>query len=147
MFANTVYYILYNYVGVCVYKPRLRRHSSWWCKPMSYQLLGMSIALKIQYRAIWPLWGNLIILLTVWNLFVIVADVLCVSLLLQNQSLKASLESNVNVELYNALHYHMIDKRLLTKDLKNEMTVKSMYKSNKLLINHYSNGVCIVCMS
>lgn len=49
--------------------------------------------------------------------------------------------SNVNIELYNALHYHMANKRLLTKDLKNGLTVKSMYNDLTLFINHYPNGV------
>ncbi|TRY65981.1 hypothetical protein DNTS_003764 [Danionella cerebrum] len=55
-----------------------------------------------------------------------------------------SLVSNVNIELYNALHYHMVNKRLLTKDLKNGMAPNSMYNGLKLLINHYSNGVVTV---
>ena len=49
--------------------------------------------------------------------------------------------SNVNVELFNALHYHMVDTRLLTKDLKNGMRLTSMYNELGLFINHYSNGV------
>uniref|UniRef100_A0A8C4I7J2 Periostin, osteoblast specific factor b n=1 Tax=Dicentrarchus labrax TaxID=13489 RepID=A0A8C4I7J2_DICLA len=51
---------------------------------------------------------------------------------------------NVNIELYNALHYHMADKRFLTKDLRNGMTVTSMYNDLGLQINHYSNGVVTV---
>ncbi|MBN3301555.1 POSTN protein, partial [Amia calva] len=57
---------------------------------------------------------------------------------------RAGLVSNVNIELYNALHYHMVNKRLLTKDLKNGMNVQSMYNDMGLLINHYSNGVVTV---
>lgn len=53
----------------------------------------------------------------------------------------SELESNVNLELYNALHYHMVGRRLLTKDLRNDMKVTSMYKDLGLYINHYSNGV------
>uniref|UniRef100_A0A6Q2XTY8 Periostin, osteoblast specific factor a n=1 Tax=Esox lucius TaxID=8010 RepID=A0A6Q2XTY8_ESOLU len=54
------------------------------------------------------------------------------------------LVSNVNIELYNALHYHMVKRRLLTKDLKNDMTVTSMYNNLGLYINHYSNGIVTV---
>ena len=57
------------------------------------------------------------------------------------QLVKAALVSNVNVELFNALHYHMVNSRLLTKDLKNGMVVTSMYNDLGLHINHYSNGV------
>lgn len=35
----------------------------------------------------------------------------------------------------------MANKRLLTKDLKNGLTVKSMYNDLTLFINHYPNGV------
>ncbi|KAI6078497.1 Periostin isoform X6 [Aix galericulata] len=55
-----------------------------------------------------------------------------------------NLVDNVNIELYNALHHHMINKRMLTKDLKNGMTLVSMYNGQKLLINHYPNGVVTV---
>ena len=55
-----------------------------------------------------------------------------------------ALVSNVNVELYNALHYHMSNQRLLTKDLKNRMMVPSMYNDLGLYINHYPNGVRII---
>lgn len=58
--------------------------------------------------------------------------------------MRSALVSNVNIELYNALHYHMANKRLLTKDLRNGMTVTSMYNDLGLQINHYSNGVSIV---
>lgn len=57
------------------------------------------------------------------------------------QSARAALISNVNIELYNALHFHMVNRRLLTKDMKNDMTVTSMYNGLGLYINHYSNGV------
>lgn len=53
----------------------------------------------------------------------------------------SALESNVNIELYNALHFHMVNRRLMTKDLRNEMTFPSMYNDLGLYINHYSNGV------
>uniref|UniRef100_A0A8D2PMY1 Periostin n=1 Tax=Zosterops lateralis melanops TaxID=1220523 RepID=A0A8D2PMY1_ZOSLA len=55
-----------------------------------------------------------------------------------------NLVDNVNIELYNALHHHMLNKRMLTKDLKNGMTLVSMYNGQKLLINHYPNGVVTV---
>jgi len=59
------------------------------------------------------------------------------------QDMKGALVSNVNIELYNALHYHMANKRLLTKDLKNGRVVTSMYNDLGLYINHYSNGVSL----
>uniref|UniRef100_A0A8C9W2M9 Periostin n=1 Tax=Scleropages formosus TaxID=113540 RepID=A0A8C9W2M9_SCLFO len=52
--------------------------------------------------------------------------------------------NNVNIELYNALHYHMVNRRLVTKDLKNGLKVTSMYNDLGLHINHYSNGVVTV---
>lgn len=55
--------------------------------------------------------------------------------------MRASLVSNVNVELKNALRFHMVDRRLLTKDLKNDVTISSMYNKLGLYVNHYSNGV------
>ncbi|XP_076026724.1 periostin-like isoform X2 [Genypterus blacodes] len=58
--------------------------------------------------------------------------------------LRSALVSNVNIELYNALHYHMVNRRLLTKDMKNGMTVDSMYNDLGLYINHYSNGIVTV---
>uniref|UniRef100_A0A9J7XVH2 Periostin, osteoblast specific factor b n=1 Tax=Cyprinus carpio carpio TaxID=630221 RepID=A0A9J7XVH2_CYPCA len=63
---------------------------------------------------------------------------------LLDPEIRSALVSNVNIELYNALHYHMVNKRLLTKDLKNGMTATSMYNDLNLLINHYSNGVVTV---
>uniref|UniRef100_A0A3Q3WA47 Uncharacterized protein n=1 Tax=Mola mola TaxID=94237 RepID=A0A3Q3WA47_MOLML len=56
----------------------------------------------------------------------------------------SALESNVNIELYNALHFHMVNRRLMTKDLRNEMTFPSMYNDLGLYINHYSNGIVTV---
>lgn len=50
----------------------------------------------------------------------------------------------MNVEMLNALHYHMVKRRLVTKDLKDGLTVKSMYNDLGLLINHYPNGVVTV---
>lgn len=45
------------------------------------------------------------------------------------------------MEMRNALLFHMANRRLLTKDLKNDITVASMYNKQGLYINHYSNGV------
>ncbi|XP_051934377.1 periostin, osteoblast specific factor b isoform X3 [Hippocampus zosterae] len=63
---------------------------------------------------------------------------------LLDETMRAALVSNVNIELYNALHFHMVNKRLLTKDLRNGMTITSMYNDLGLLINHYPNGVVTV---
>nr|XP_046245592.1 periostin, osteoblast specific factor b isoform X2 [Scatophagus argus] len=63
---------------------------------------------------------------------------------LLDETVRSALISNVNIELYNALHYHMANKRLLTKDLRNGMTVTSMYNDLGLHINHYPNGVVTV---
>ena len=49
----------------------------------------------------------------------------------------------MNVELLNALHSHMVNKRMLTKDLKNGMIIPSMYNNLGLFINHYPNGVSL----
>ncbi|XP_035390107.1 periostin, osteoblast specific factor b isoform X1 [Electrophorus electricus] len=57
---------------------------------------------------------------------------------------RSALVSNVNIELYNALHYHMANKRFLTKDLKNGMSINSMYNDLSLHINHYPNGIVTV---
>ncbi|XP_029028712.1 periostin-like isoform X2 [Betta splendens] len=57
---------------------------------------------------------------------------------------RAALVSNVNIELYNALHFHMVNRRLLTKDMKDGLTVSSMYNEQGLHINHYSNGIVTV---
>ncbi|KAM4701165.1 periostin isoform 4-T4 [Discoglossus pictus] len=57
---------------------------------------------------------------------------------------REALLSNVNIELLNALHYHMINKRMLTKDLKNGLVVKSMFNDQDLIINHYPNGIVTV---
>ncbi|XP_059207410.1 periostin-like [Centropristis striata] len=61
-----------------------------------------------------------------------------------DSAVRSALVGNVNIELYNALHYHMVNRRLLTKDLKNDMTATSMYNDQGLFINHYSNGVVTV---
>lgn len=59
------------------------------------------------------------------------------------QNVRSALVSNVNIELYNALHFHMVNRRLLTKDMKNGMTETSMYNDLGLYINHYPNGVSL----
>lgn len=59
------------------------------------------------------------------------------------QEIYNGLIENVNIELYNALHNHMVNKRMLTKDLRNGMTLVSMYNNQKLHINHYPNGVSL----
>ncbi|XP_040908040.1 periostin-like isoform X2 [Toxotes jaculatrix] len=61
-----------------------------------------------------------------------------------NPTARSALVSNVNIELYNALHFHMANRRLLTKDLKNGMTVASMYNDLEFFINHYPNGIVTV---
>ncbi|XP_061659168.1 periostin-like isoform X5 [Syngnathoides biaculeatus] len=61
-----------------------------------------------------------------------------------DDSIRSALVNNVNKELYNALRFHMLDSRLLTKDMKDGMTVTSMYDDMGLHINHYSNGVVTV---
>ncbi|KAM4620973.1 periostin-like isoform 2-T2 [Polymixia lowei] len=63
---------------------------------------------------------------------------------LLDPEVRSALIGNVNIELYNALHFHMVNRRLLTKDLKNDMTVTSMYNDQGLYINHYSNGIVTV---
>lgn len=57
------------------------------------------------------------------------------------QAVRGALESNVNIELYNALHFHMVNRRILTKDMRNGMREQSMYNGLGLYINHYPNGV------
>uniref|UniRef100_A0A8C1TX69 Periostin, osteoblast specific factor a n=1 Tax=Cyprinus carpio TaxID=7962 RepID=A0A8C1TX69_CYPCA len=49
-----------------------------------------------------------------------------------------------NTELYDSLCYHVVNKRLLTKDLKNDMILQSINDNHDLYINHYSNGVVTV---
>lgn len=58
--------------------------------------------------------------------------------------MRSALVSNVNIELYNALHFHMVNRRILTKDMKNDMTFTSMYNNLGLYVNHYSNGVSLL---
>ncbi|TSK28152.1 Transforming growth factor-beta-induced protein ig-h3 [Bagarius yarrelli] len=51
-----------------------------------------------------------------------------------------ALVSNVNIELLNALHYHMINKRLTSDDLKHGSSFSSMYQDFDVHIHHYPNG-------
>ncbi|KAG7329306.1 hypothetical protein KOW79_007480 [Hemibagrus wyckioides] len=55
-----------------------------------------------------------------------------------------ALVSNVNIELLNALHYHMINKRLTSDDLKHGSSFSSMYQDFDVHIQHYSNGIVTV---
>ncbi|KFO88477.1 Transforming growth factor-beta-induced protein ig-h3, partial [Buceros rhinoceros silvestris] len=55
-----------------------------------------------------------------------------------------SLVSNVNIELLNALRYHMVNKRVLTDDLKHGTTLNSMYQDLPVQIHHYPNGIVTV---
>ncbi|XP_006009428.1 transforming growth factor-beta-induced protein ig-h3 [Latimeria chalumnae] len=55
-----------------------------------------------------------------------------------------ALVSNVNIELLNALHYHMVDRRLHSSELKHGITVPSLYQDLNLIIHHYPNGIITV---
>lgn len=55
-----------------------------------------------------------------------------------------ALVSNVNIELLNALHYHMVNKRLTSDDLKHGAAFPSMYQDFDVHIHHYSNGIVTV---
>ncbi|XP_068133530.1 transforming growth factor-beta-induced protein ig-h3 [Hyperolius riggenbachi] len=55
-----------------------------------------------------------------------------------------ALVSNVNIELLNALRYHMVDRRLLTDELKHGITVPSMYQNLDIHVHHYPNGIVTV---
>uniref|UniRef100_A0A8D0GWP8 Transforming growth factor-beta-induced protein ig-h3 n=1 Tax=Sphenodon punctatus TaxID=8508 RepID=A0A8D0GWP8_SPHPU len=55
-----------------------------------------------------------------------------------------SLVSNVNIELLNALRYHMVNRRVLTDDLKHGSSLPSMYQKLNLQIHHYPNGIVTV---
>ncbi|XP_061582451.1 transforming growth factor-beta-induced protein ig-h3, partial [Cololabis saira] len=52
-----------------------------------------------------------------------------------------ALVSNVNIELLNALHYHMVNRRLTSEELKHGASFPSMYQDAGVQIHHYSNGV------
>ncbi|KAK2904589.1 transforming growth factor-beta-induced protein ig-h3 [Channa argus] len=55
-----------------------------------------------------------------------------------------ALVSNVNIELLNALHYHMVNRRLTSEELKHGSSFSSMYQDFPVHIHHYSNGVVTV---
>ncbi|KAM3613407.1 uncharacterized protein V6R79_025614 [Siganus canaliculatus] len=55
-----------------------------------------------------------------------------------------ALVSNVNIELLNALHYHMVNRRLTSEELKHGSSFASMYQDFHVHIHHYSNGVVTV---
>lgn len=55
-----------------------------------------------------------------------------------------ALVSNVNIELLNALHYHMVNKRLTSEELKHGATFTSMYQDFHVHIQHYSSGIVTV---
>ncbi|KAM9311585.1 transforming growth factor-beta-induced protein ig-h3 [Gastrophryne carolinensis] len=55
-----------------------------------------------------------------------------------------ALVSNVNIELLNALRYHMVDRRLLTEELKHGTTIPSMYQNLDIHVHHYPNGIVTV---
>lgn len=57
------------------------------------------------------------------------------------QEILDALVSNVNIELLNALHYHMVNRRLTSEELKHGSTFSSMYQDAPVHIHHYSNGV------
>ncbi|XP_072302025.1 periostin-like isoform X2 [Eucyclogobius newberryi] len=56
---------------------------------------------------------------------------------------RTSLEGDVD-KLSSVLRLHMVQRRLLTKDLKDGLIVKSMHNDVGLYINHYPNGVVTV---
>ncbi|XP_070692424.1 transforming growth factor-beta-induced protein ig-h3 [Pempheris klunzingeri] len=55
-----------------------------------------------------------------------------------------ALVSNVNIELLNALHYHMVNRRLTSEELKHGSSFASMYQDFHVHIHHYSNGIVTV---
>uniref|UniRef100_A0A7N8YDH9 Transforming growth factor-beta-induced protein ig-h3 n=1 Tax=Mastacembelus armatus TaxID=205130 RepID=A0A7N8YDH9_9TELE len=55
-----------------------------------------------------------------------------------------ALVSNVNIELLNALHYHMVNRRLTSEELRHGSSFASMYQGFHVHIHHYSNGVVTV---
>ncbi|KAJ3587351.1 hypothetical protein NHX12_010949 [Muraenolepis orangiensis] len=55
-----------------------------------------------------------------------------------------ALVSNVNIELLNALHYHMVNRRLTSDDLKHGSAFTSMYQDFDVHIHHYPNGIVTV---
>lgn len=55
-----------------------------------------------------------------------------------------ALVSNVNIELLNALHYHMVNRRLTSEELRHGSSFSSMYQDFPVHIHHYSNGIVTV---
>uniref|UniRef100_A0A4W3HCF1 Transforming growth factor-beta-induced protein ig-h3 n=1 Tax=Callorhinchus milii TaxID=7868 RepID=A0A4W3HCF1_CALMI len=55
-----------------------------------------------------------------------------------------ALVSNVNIELLNALQYHMVERRILTDELKHGTVLTSMYQELNVYIHHYPNGIVTV---
>uniref|UniRef100_A0A8C6SQG2 Transforming growth factor-beta-induced protein ig-h3 n=1 Tax=Neogobius melanostomus TaxID=47308 RepID=A0A8C6SQG2_9GOBI len=55
-----------------------------------------------------------------------------------------ALVSNVNIELLNALHYHMVNKRLTSEELKHGATFTSMYQDFNVHVHHYPTGIVTV---
>ncbi|KAM3866930.1 transforming growth factor-beta-induced protein ig-h3 [Diretmus argenteus] len=55
-----------------------------------------------------------------------------------------ALVSNVNIELLNALHYHMVNRRLTSEDLRHGSSFTSMYQDFDVHIHHYANGIVTV---
>ncbi|XP_059202935.1 transforming growth factor-beta-induced protein ig-h3 [Centropristis striata] len=55
-----------------------------------------------------------------------------------------ALVSNVNIELLNALHYHMVNRRLTSEELKHGSSFASMYQDFHVHIHHYPNGIVTV---
>lgn len=55
-----------------------------------------------------------------------------------------ALVSNVNIELLNALHYHMVNRRLTSEELKHGSSFSSMYQDFHVHIHHYPNGIVTV---
>ncbi|XP_077388728.1 transforming growth factor-beta-induced protein ig-h3 [Festucalex cinctus] len=55
-----------------------------------------------------------------------------------------ALVSNVNIELLNALHYHMVARRLTSEELKHGSSFPSMYQDFHVHVHHYANGIVTV---
>ncbi|KAL6117202.1 tgfbi [Pungitius sinensis] len=55
-----------------------------------------------------------------------------------------ALVSNVNIELLNTLHYHMVTGRLTSEELRHGSSFVSMYQGFHVHIHHYSNGIVTV---
>uniref|UniRef100_A0A8C7T189 Transforming growth factor-beta-induced protein ig-h3 n=1 Tax=Oncorhynchus mykiss TaxID=8022 RepID=A0A8C7T189_ONCMY len=66
------------------------------------------------------------------------------SIIHPNPEILDALVSNVNIELLNALHYHMVNRRLTSEDLKHGSAFPSMYQDFNLHIHHYPNGIVTV---